>query len=114
MSGYNGPVALEGALAKVVLVATTGSAPTAATALPTYAIYGSAFSTPIEQGTTHKNNDLASIVGAYGINQTLRASSGFAAGEHYSALVDYNMKNGDARRQSFSTNAQITTNFAPE
>lgn len=102
MAEYIGPVDLDGSLTHLVLAATTGSAPTAVSYLPTYNLYGVNFATPIAAGTTHKNNGLAAVTGAYGISHTIRAASGFAAGNSYHGIVNYQMKNDDVRRQGFT------------
>ncbi len=100
-STYVGPVDLGSSLVSLVLVTDNNGAPTNANAAPTYIVYGVNFDSSTDaDGTTHVNNDLAAITGAYGINQTIRATSGFAAGNTYAALVRYDLQDGSDRRQA--------------
>jgi hypothetical protein len=96
-----GPVALGGSLVGLILVDDASDLITAASNNSvTYTIRNGA-GTQLAAGTAHRNNDLASKTGAYGINHTILAASGFAVNITYTGLADYKLRSGSARRQGF-------------
>lgn len=101
---YYGPVEQESNLGGLVLVADTADAPTASSSgsYPTYQVFNLSGSLLIS-GITHKSGALTSIVGAYGINHPIRASSSFAVGK-YTGVVDYRLRGAShpRRRQGFA------------
>lgn len=99
---YVGPVKLEGTLSNIVLVATTGGAPTNANAVPTYSIYAVGLGSKLITNQATDTNGLTAYTGAYRVSQVIQAAAGFAAGNVYMAQVDYQMQDTTTRRKVFS------------
>lgn len=86
-------VALDGTASIPLLVATTGWAPTSASATPTFTVYD-ASGAPLVQNKPF--SALSTVTGGYYATQGLRAASGFAAGGIYPILISYRMRGAGA------------------